>query len=46
MMNKQVFALLNQRGLHNIDLPRYCNLGFDIGMVLQIENFNLHLKTK
>jgi len=21
------FALLNQGGWHNIDLPRYCNLG-------------------
>jgi hypothetical protein len=27
MMTEQLFALLNQWGLHNIDLPRYCNLG-------------------
>jgi hypothetical protein len=27
MMSKQVFTLLNQGGLHNIDLPRYYNLG-------------------
>jgi hypothetical protein len=27
MMKEQVFALLNQGGLHNINLPKYCNLG-------------------
>jgi hypothetical protein len=27
MMSKQVFALLNQGGLHNIDLLKYCSLG-------------------
>jgi hypothetical protein len=26
MMKEQVFALLNQGGLHNIDLCKYCNL--------------------
>jgi hypothetical protein len=25
-MKEQVFALLNQGQLHNIDLPKYCNL--------------------
>jgi hypothetical protein len=25
-MKEQVFALLNQKGLHNINLPKYCNL--------------------
>jgi len=24
-------AFGNQGGLHNIDIPRFCNLGFDIG---------------
>jgi hypothetical protein len=49
MMREQVFALLNQGGLHNIDLPRYCNLGlghaFGIwhGVIgYDIENFNPH----
>jgi len=30
--SKQVFALLNQGGLHNIDLLKYCNLGFAFGI--------------
>ncbi len=28
MMKEQVFALLNEGQLHNIDLPKYCDLGW------------------